>query len=97
MIERLGIIVVYFYLTLVNIWGFSKLGIGHEANFHMNFLFRKIGIKGTQILMIFIVSLFVIFFPMDSFIEGMVFSLFLFNLIHDYYTIQHILREKKNE
>ena len=97
MIERLGIIVVYFYLTLVNIWGFSKLGTGHEGNFHLKFLFKRIGLRGTQILTVLGVIVFVMIMPMDSFFEGIIFGLFFFNLIHDYYTIQLILREKKNE
>ena len=97
MIERLGIIVVYFYLTLVNIWGFSKLGIGHEGNFHLRFLFKRIGVRGTQILTILAVSVLVMVMPMDSFFEGIVFGLFFFNLFHDYYTITGLLKEKKNE
>ena len=97
MIERLGIIVVYFYLTLVNIWGFSKLGIGYEGNFHLKFLFKRIGVRGTQILTVLAVSILVMVMPMDSFFEGIVFGLFFFNVVHDYYTIKGLLKEKKNE
>ena len=97
MIEKLGIILIYVYLTLVNIWGFSKLDIKHEANFHIRFLFRKIGKIPTQILTILFLSLLVFIMPLSSFFEGIIFGLFFFNVVHDYYTIQQILRKKKDE
>ena len=97
MIEKLGIIVVYFYLTMINVWGFSKLDTKHEANFHLRFLFKRIGVKGTQILTMLVVSIVVLILPMTHLFEGILLGLFLFNAIHDYYTIMAILRGKKNE
>jgi len=95
MISKISIIFVYILLTIINIYGFKKLSIKHESNFHLRYLFKKIGIIPTQILNIFLVIIFVALFPLDSFIEGLFFGAFIFNIIHDYYTIMALIKEKK--
>jgi len=92
--EGFAIIFVYVLLTIINIYGFKKLSIKHESNFHLRYLFKKIGIIPTQILTIFLLIFFVVFFPLDSFIEGLFFGVFIFNLIHDYYTIMALINKK---
>jgi len=94
MIGKISLILMYVILTSINVWGFRKIDQGHETNFYLRYLFKKIGIIPTQILTICIVSILAFTFPLTSFTEGVLFGAFLFNTIHDYYTLQEILRQQ---
>jgi len=55
---------------------------------------KKIGVIPTQIITLVAVICFVVVFPMDSFIEGLLFGAIFFNICHDYYILTNLLDEQ---